>query len=211
MSAPLQEWGAAVDRAEVAVLTVHGRGQDPAFMRETSARFGPAPVRFFAPEAEGNTWYPLSFLEPADRNEPALGRSLQVLEDAFAQVARAGFDARRTVLWGFSQGACLVSQLILAAPRPVAGLVLFTGGYIGTEPPGPEEGSLQGVPAVVRSIEHDPWVPRDRVEATTELLRRAGADVDHRIDPGDEHIITDEACRTATELLTATAARVSPG
>ncbi|MBB3050842.1 putative esterase [Prauserella isguenensis] len=211
MSSPLQEWGVPAERAELAVLTVHGRGQDPAFMRATSERFGPAPVRFFAPEAEGNTWYPLSFLEPADRNEPALGRSLQVLEDAFGRVARAGFDARRIVLWGFSQGACLMSQLILTAPRPVAGLVVFTGGYIGTEPPRPEAGSLHDVPTVVRSVEHDPWVPRERVEATTALLRGAGADVDHRIAPGDEHVITDEACRMATELLTATAARVSSG
>ncbi|GAA1226620.1 dienelactone hydrolase family protein [Prauserella halophila] len=211
MSAPLQEWGVPAERAELAVLAVHGRGQDPAFMRDTSERFGQAPARFFAPEADGNTWYPLSFLEPAERNEPALGRSLQAMEDALARIARAGFDARRVVLWGFSQGACLLSQLILAAPRRVAGLVLFTGGYIGTEPPTPGERSLHDVPALVRSIEHDPWVPRGRVEATTGLLRGAGADVDSRIDPGEEHIITDEACRSATELFATTAARVSSG
>lgn len=172
-------------------------------MRDTSMRFGTAPVRFFAPEADGNTWYPESFLEPVERNEPALGRSLQVLEDGLARIAQSGFAARRVVLWGFSQGACLVSQLILTTPRPVAGLVLLTGGYLGTEPPTVSvERPLRGVPAVVRSIEHDPWVPRDRVVATADLLRRAGADVDVRIDPGEEHIITDEACRSATDLLT---------
>ncbi|MCR3722886.1 MULTISPECIES: alpha/beta hydrolase [Prauserella salsuginis group] len=210
MSPPLQEWGVPADRAELAVLAVHGRGQDPAFMRDTSMRFGQVPVRFFAPEADGNTWYPLSFLEPVERNEPALGRSLRVLEDSLVGIARAGFDARRVVLWGFSQGACLLSHLILTAPRPVAGLVLLTGGYLGTEPPLVQgERFLRGVPAVVRSVENDPWVPRDRVEATADVLRRAGAAVDVRIDPGDEHIITDEACRSATDLLAGAAARTS--
>lgn len=207
MMPSLLEWGAPVDRAELAVLAVHGRGQDPAFMRETARRFGAAPVRFYAPEAEGNTWYPLSFLEPAERNQPALDRSLRTVETCLDRLVQAGFDSGRAVLWGFSQGACLLSHLILTAPRRVAGLVLFTGGYIGTAPPPvPGEGALHGVPAVVRSIEDDPWVPRHRVEDTAALLRRAGAEVDLRVDPGTEHVITDEACAAATGLLTAVAA-----
>ncbi|KID30902.1 putative esterase [Prauserella sp. Am3] len=206
MTAAMHEWGADPDRAALAVLTVHGRGQDPSFMEETARRLGPVPVRFFAPEAEGNTWYPLSFLEPAERNEPALSRSLRVLDSAVDTLAGAGFPAERVVLWGFSQGACLASHLALTAPRAFAGLVLFTGGYIGTSPPAVAGGGpLRGVPTVMRSIEHDPWVPRYRVDETADLLRRAGARVDLRVDEGDEHIITDEACAAATTLLTTVA------
>jgi predicted esterase len=202
MTASLLEWGAPADRAGLAVLAVHGRGQDPAFMRATARRLGTAPVRFFAPEAEGNTWYPLSFLEPVEHNQPALDRSLRAVEACLAQLAQAGFDGGRVVLWGFSQGACLLVHLVLTTPRPVAGLVLFTGGYLGTVPPPlPDDRILRGVPAVLRSIEHDPWVPRRRVEETAGLLRQAGAEVDLRVDPGTEHIITDEACAAATELL----------
>jgi phospholipase/carboxylesterase len=200
----LLEWGLPADRAGLAVLAVHGRGQDPVFMRALARRLGPAPVRFFAPEAEGNTWYPLSFLEPVQRNQPALDRSLRAVETSLDRLAQAGFGGDRVVLWGFSQGACLLSHLALTAPRPLAGLVLFTGGYIGSAPP--SGATLDGVPAVLRSIEDDPWVPRHRVEETAELLRRAGAKVDLRIDPGTEHIVTDEACAAATELLTIVAA-----
>ncbi|WP_372660786.1 alpha/beta hydrolase [Amycolatopsis kentuckyensis] len=203
------EWGAPADRAALAVLAVHGRGQDPAFMRATAQRLGTAPVRFFAPEAEGNTWYPLSFLEPVERNQPELDRSVRVLEACLDRLAETGFDGERVVLWGFSQGACLLSHLVLSAPRPVAGLVLFTGGYLGTTPPAPDEGALRGVPVVLRSIEDDPWVPRHRVEETAALLRQAGAEVDLRIDPGTDHVITDEACARATELLDAAAKRAS--
>ncbi|MGK3207881.1 alpha/beta hydrolase [Amycolatopsis sp. MEPSY49] len=209
MTPSLTEWGAPADRAALAVLAVHGRGQDPAFMRTTARRLGTASARFFAPEAEGNTWYPLSFLEPVERNQPALDRSVRVLEACLDRLAETGFDRDRVVLWGFSQGACLLSHLVLSAPRPPAGLVLFTGGYLGTTPPAPDEQALRGVPVVLRSIEDDPWVPRHRVEETAALLRRAGAEVDLRIDPGTEHVITDEACATATELLEAVAKRAS--
>lgn len=208
MTVPMLEWGVAADRAELAVLAVHGRSQDPTFMRETARRFGPAPVRFFAPEAEGNTWYPLSFLEAIERNQPALDRSIHVLKTCLDLLAESGFDPERVVLWGFSQGACLLSHLVLTAPRQVAGLVLFTGGYIGAEaPPAPGDAVLHDVPAVLRSIEDDPWVPWHRVEDTAALLRRAGANVDLRIDPGNEHVITDEACAAATRLLTVAASR----
>ena len=54
---------------------------------------------------------------------------------------------------------------------------------------------------VVRSIEHDPFVPPERVTQTVTALRAAGADVDALIVPGDEHIITDEAIDAARTLL----------
>ena len=134
MTPSLVEWGTPADRAELAVLSVHGRGQDPAFMQATAARLGPAPVRFFAPEAEGNTWYPRSFLEPIEGNQPALDHALETVNACFGRLSQAGFDSGRVVLWGFSQGACLLSHLVLTMPRPLAGLVLFTGGYLGTAP-----------------------------------------------------------------------------
>ena len=198
----LAEWGASPDEAELAVLALHGRGQDPDFLRATTARFGPAPVRFCAPEAPGNTWYPDRFLAPVERNQPKLDQSLRTVEECARQLADRGFGPQRLVLLGFSQGACLVAQHALTRPAPFAGLVLLTGGHITSDPfPAPSGSPLQDVPAVVRSIENDPWVPRWRVEETAALLAERGASVDLRIDPGDEHIITDEACRAATELL----------
>ncbi|GAB3165714.1 dienelactone hydrolase family protein [Amycolatopsis stemonae] len=211
MTPALVEWGLPADEAGLAVLAVHGRGQDPAFMRTTAERLGPVPVRFFAPQAPGTTWYPLSFLEPVERNQPALGRSLRTVAACLDRLAEAGFGRERVVLWGFSQGACLLAHLMLTAPRPVAGLVLFTGGYAGTAaPPVPDTPVLHGVPAVLRSISDDPWVPRHRVEETAVLLRRAGAKVDLRIAPGTEHVITDEACAAAAALLTAVASGRDP-
>lgn len=201
---PMLEWGAGPEEAKFAVLAVHGRGGDPGSMREVADRFGPAPARFFAPEAPGNSWYPGGFLQPLESNQPDLENSLRTVARCLDQLAEAGFGPDRVVLWGFSQGACLISHYALTvAPRRYAGLIVFTGGFIGPDAiPAPVEDSLAGVPVVLRSISEDPWVPRHRVEETASALRVAGAAVDLRIDPGDEHIITDEACQAATELLT---------
>lgn len=199
---PLQQWGTDSKDARLAVLTVHGRAQEPSFMRQTAQRFGRAPVRFYAPEATGNSWYPHPFLEPVDRNQPDLDESLRAIDLWLGHLADEGFGPHRVVLWGFSQGACLLSHYALLSPQRFAGLLLFTGGCVGAEPlPAPEGAPLRDVPAVLRSVDRDPWVPDFRVEHTAELLTRAGAAVDLRIDPGTEHIITDEACSAATRLL----------
>ncbi|GAA2350942.1 dienelactone hydrolase family protein [Saccharopolyspora halophila] len=196
------EWGAGRDAAEIAVLAVHGRGGNPESMREISDRFGPTPAQFFAPEAPGNTWYPQPFLQSLEANEPALSGSLATVDECLEELAASGFGPERVVLWGFSQGACLVSHRVLTAPRRYRGLIAFTGGYIGPdEITAPGAVPLAGMPALLRSVSEDPWVPSHRVEATAEALRAAGAEVDLRIAPGDQHIVTDEACAAATEFL----------
>jgi predicted esterase len=196
------EWGTGWDEADLAVLALHGRGQDPEFMRATAARFGPAPVRFVAPGAPGNSWYPQPFLEPVERNQPKLDQSQRTVEQCVRQLGERGFGPERVVLLGFSQGACLLSQYALTCPAPFAGLVLLTGAHINPDPfPAACGKPLQDVPVVMRSIENDPWVPRWRIEETAVLLAERGASVDLRVDPGHEHIITDEACHAATEVL----------
>lgn len=189
--------------APVAVLALHGRGGDPADMRATATRFGPVPARFVAPRADGASWYPKPFLEPFEENRAALETALGVVDDQLARLAEQGYGRDRVVLWGFSQGACLAAHHVLARrTAPLAGLVLFTGGFVGPDPlPPPSAGSLAGTPAVLRSISDDPWVPRRRVEETAALLTGGGAEVDLWIEPGDEHVITDEACGAAGGLL----------
>lgn len=200
---PVHEWGATAGTASPAVLAVHGRGQTPQFMQETAARFAAPQARFHAPHASGDSWYPEPFLAPLERNRTALEESLAVVTGCLDELAARGHPRERVVLWGFSQGACLLAHHVLTvAPQRYGGLILFTGGYIGPEPiTPPPAGSLAGLDAVVRSIDRDPWVPRYRVEETAALLEHAGASVDLRIDPGDEHVITDEACAAAGSLL----------
>lgn len=201
LSSPLIEWGAESADMTTAVLAVHGRGQSPDFMREQSHRLDVADVRYFAPAADGDSWYPRPFLEPIDANQPSLNHALDAIDARVDALVESGIDTARLVVWGFSQGACLLAHWALTRPQPVGGIILFTGGYIGPEDVVAQAQSLDGVPVVVRSIEHDPFVPPERVTQTVTALRAAGADVDALIVPGDEHIITDEAIDAARKLL----------
>lgn len=179
-------------------------------MKGYSTRFTlerPVDATFYAPRAAGDSWYPEPFLVPMHRNSEAVNESLRVIDRCLEQLCAAGFAPRRIVLWGFSQGACLLSHHLLVRRPGVAAAILFTGGYIGAEPLAPPAGSeLRGLPVIIRSIENDPFVPPSRVRETAELLRSAGAEVDLRIDPGNEHITTPKAYASATDLIAALAA-----
>jgi phospholipase/carboxylesterase len=197
---PALEWGRP--DAPVVVVAVHGRDQDPAFMRELARRLGPVPARFVAPAAGGRSWYPRPFLRPLAENRPDLDHALAAVRARLVALARSGVGADRLVLLGFSQGACLLTHLLLTGAPPVAAAVLLTGGYVGAEQlPAPAPRALDGLPVVLRSIEQDPFVPADRVRESARLLAAAGAAVDLRIDPGDEHVVTDEACAATAALV----------
>jgi phospholipase/carboxylesterase len=199
----MERWGSA--RARIAVLAVHGRAQNPEIMKGYSARFALEPTvgaAFYAPRAAGDSWYPEPFLVPMHRNAKAVDESLRIIDRCLEQLRAAGFGPGHIVLWGFSQGACLLSHHLLIRRPQVAAAILFTGGYIGEQPLEPPTGpTLTGLPVIVRSIENDPFVPPSRVRDTAALLQAAGAEVDLRIDPGNEHVVTDEAYARAAESI----------
>jgi phospholipase/carboxylesterase len=193
-------WGPA--EASIVVLAVHGRGQDPEFMHGLTERIGPLPARFVAPAAAGGSWYPLPFLQPIAGNQPHLDDALAAIEARIDTLLDAGTAAGDLVLLGFSQGACLLAHLLLTRPRLLGAAVLFTGGFIGPDPILPLTGAeLDGVPVLLRSVEDDPWVPAHRVVETGHLFEAAGARLDLAIEPGNEHIVTDEACSAAANLV----------
>ncbi len=198
---PLERWGS--EKARVAVLAVHGRDQNPDVMKGYSTRFAldaTADIAFYAPHADGDSWYPEPFLVPLDRNADSVDRALRIIDRCLDQLRTDGFESGSIVLWGFSQGACVLSHHLLIRQPRVAAAILFTGGYIGAEPLEPTPGpGLAGLPIIVRSI--DPFVPPWRVRDTVSLLESAGAKVDLRIDPGEQHIVTDEAYTSASRAI----------
>lgn len=199
---PTAIWGAPAASARIAVLAVHGRGQSPEFMRALFDRTRLANVRFYAPAAIDSSWYPHPFLDEIENNEPARSTSLRSLAMTLATIRAEGIPDDRIVLAGFSQGACLVSDLLLQQPRAYAAAVILTGGYLGALERNPLPGvPLAGVPVLLRSVESDAWVPSSRVRQTASILRSAGAAVDLRIEPGAEHAVSDAAVADIAALL----------
>ena len=199
----VRAWGASAPHARVTVLAVHGRGQTPEYMRTESERLteaigsAGARIRFVAPCAPGDSWYPHPFLESIDTNQPALDNSIGTI----GQVLDGIVSDCPVVLWGFSQGACLISHYLLVRQQTVAGAVICTGGYIGQGDAPKPATRLHGLPVIIRSVQQDPFVPPARVRETGQALARAGCSVDLRIDSGAEHVITDEAIVTMAALL----------
>ena len=161
---------------------------------------------FVLPAAPQGSWYPNRFFDRIEDNEPWL-------TDALASIARAvevaedrGVPVERIVLAGFSQGACLVAEMLEREPRPYAGAAILTGGLFGTEEELHAPPPLDGMPVLLTGHVDDSWVPVPRVERTAELLREAGARVELAIHDDPEHQINDDEVAAVRRLLIGTGA-----
>jgi predicted esterase len=196
---PVLTAGPTPESAGATLVLLHGRGASADGMLGLYEELGVENVSAVAPEAVGNTWYPLSFLAPTQANEPYLSSALRRVETVVADLLRRGVPAERIALLGFSQGASLTSEFVARHPRRYGAVMALTGGLIG--PPGtPRDypGSLTGVPVFLGTSDPDPHVPMERVAETADVLTRMGATVDVRRYPGMPHTINEdevEACR----------------
>jgi phospholipase/carboxylesterase len=195
--------GAPLERASLAVVVVHGRDQDPGWMLENLVLQLDLPnAAFILPEAENNTWYPGRFFDREAENEPWVRRALACCTRAVGLAEAAGIPVERIALAGFSQGACLVAELLAREPRPYAAAAILTGGLFGTE----EEvhvprGSLDGLPMLITGHLDDDWVPVPRVERTAQLFREAHARVELAIHDDPEHQINEDEVAAVRRLL----------
>lgn len=206
-SGPVLHSGATLEDAALAVILLHGRGGSAEDILTLAPALGQSRIAYFAPQAAGHTWYPLSFLAPRDANEPFLSSALRKVDSVVASILQAGFPRDRVVIAGFSQGACLATEYMATHPARYAGLIAFTGGLIG--PPGSISSGavryahtgLDGTPALLLSGDPDPHVPWTRVEESASVLRAQGANVTAKRYPGRPHTITQEELELARTLL----------
>jgi predicted esterase len=193
-----------LDGARAALVMVHGRGATAADILTFAGELARPGVAVLAPQAAGNTWYPASFLAPLAANEPDLSSALALLDAVVAQVAAAGVPTERTVLLGFSQGACLVLDYAARHARRYGGLVGWSGGLIGPDDaPRDYAGSLAGTPVFLGCSAADPYIPEARVALTASVLRRLGGAVIERIYPGLGHTVNQDELDAARAMLLA--------
>jgi predicted esterase len=193
-------WGP--DDAPLAVLALHGRGQSPEYMRGIAEQIDLEEIHWEIPTAHAGQWYGQKFMDPECLGGRELTQALEAVDVALDRLRERGHGPERTVVLGFSQGACLASQWFLAQDRAAAGLVLFTGGFIGEHGvPAPPGGSLAGVAALVSGPQDDAWVPLERMRETESALRDRGAAVTSLYLPAGEHTVTDSEIAAARTVL----------
>jgi phospholipase/carboxylesterase len=187
---PLRQQGAPLGQATAAMVLVHGRGASAADILTLADELPHPSFSYLAPQAAGGTWYPNRFTAPLASNEPWLSSALQVLAETLAKVEQAGIPPERTVLLGFSQGACLALEFAARNARRYGGVVGLSGGLIGPDgTPRDYAGSLARTPVFLGCSDVDFHIPVGRVHESAEVLRRLGAEVDERIYPGMGHTV----------------------
>ena len=188
--------------ARLTMILVHGRGASAEDILSLTPEFSASDVAYLAPQASGGSWYPSSFMAPAEQNEPYLGSALAVLSRIVQSITARGVDARRIALLGFSQGACLTLEYAARHAQPYAGVFGLSGSLIG--PPGTSRqyaGSLDGTPVFLGCSDVDPHIPLERVRESADVFRRLDATVDERIYPSMGHVVNrDEIAAIAAAV-----------
>ena len=196
--------GKELAAAGAVMILVHGRGATAPSILELAPVLQHDELAYLAPQAAGQTWYPYSFLNPIEQNEPGLSSGLQVLADLLAQLEAAGLPAEKVIIGGFSQGACLASEFVARNARQYGGLLAFSGGLIG--PPGtPRQyaGSLAGTPVFLGCSTTDFHIPAERVDETAAVLAEMGAAVTKRLYPNMGHTIIQDEINQAQQIVQA--------
>jgi len=199
---PIAAAGTPLADARIAVVLVHGRGASAeSILTLAPALTGPG-VAFLAPQAAGGTWYPFSFLAPIERNEPGITSGMLAIARAIDHVAAAGIPAERTMLLGFSQGACLATEFVARHARRYAGIACLSGGLIGPEgTPREYAGSLAGTPAFLGCSDVDSHIPAARVLESADVLRNLGAEVTVRLYPGMGHLVNEDEVAEVRRMI----------
>jgi predicted esterase len=185
------------------MVMLHGRGASASDVLSLANEFQTTDVAYLAPQAAGSTWYPNRFSAPVVSNEPWLTSALGVVAGALSLVAAAGIPVERTLLLGFSQGACLALEYAARNPKHYGGMIGLSGALIENgDEPRVYQGTLDRTPVFLGCSTTDPHVPSERVERSAEVFRGLGAAVTLRLYPNMAHIVNSDEIGFVRGMIT---------
>lgn len=198
---PVLTYGASLQQAKRVMIMVHGRGASAADILTIADEINNPHMAYIAPQAHNFTWYPYSFMEKTEHNQPDLDSALMVLNSLINQVSATGIPPEKIFLLGFSQGACLALEFAVRNPQRYAGLFGLSGGLIG--PIGTtwlQTGSFAGTPVFLGCSDIDPHIPLERIKETSNIFQKFDAQVTTRIYPGMGHTINIDELNFITSI-----------
>lgn len=199
---PVRTAGVPLGEARGAMIMLHGRGATADSMLMLASALGVQDFAYLAPQAGGNSWWPQSFLAPIASNEPGISSAMDAVNNVLGLVSAGGVPLERTVLLGFSQGACLATEFAARNARRYGGVAGLSGGLIGPDgTPREYAGSLEGTPVFLGCSDVDAHIPAERVRLSAEVLRGLGADVTMRLYPGMGHTINEDELAAVRKIM----------
>ncbi len=195
------EKGSPINSAANALILLHGRGGSARDIISLADLFTDEKWYVAAPQATNHTWYPYSFMVPAQRNEPWLSSSIDILHRLLQNVLKF-LPSENIYIMGFSQGACLTAEVTARYALKYGGIVVFTGGLIGSEPDYRKyNGHFKGTNIYLTNSDNDPHIPEIRSIETKLQMQNMGANVELDIFPGRPHTITEEEIDRTKRLV----------
>lgn len=203
---PVLHSGVPLPEARATAILIHGRGSsadDIMRLVPTIDPDGASGVAYLAPQAAGNSWYPNRFLSPVAQNEPYLTSALAVIEALLAEIAMAGVGANKTLLLGFSQGACLALECAARGDERLGAVAGLSGALIGPldTPRPPLAAAVSDLPVFLGCGDVDDHIPLTHLNQTAKLFRDAGAAVDLRVYRGMSHSINRDELEAVRQHL----------
>ena len=196
------EKGLPLGQAKKAVIMIHGRGATADSILSLSSYLNLTDYAIFAPQANGNTWYPFGFMASDEGNRVSLEASLGIVKELFDKIIKSGILPENIFLVGFSQGACLSLEFAARNAQKLGGVAAFTGGLIGEKlQPQNYRGDFQATPIFIGSSDRDFHVPASRINESAELLQKMGADVTVKLFDDPEHTIRTEEIQMANKKI----------
>lgn len=189
--------GQELEEAEKAVIMIHGRGATAQSILQLQDQLPEA--AYLAPQAAEKTWYPNSFMEPREENQPHLDSALEKIDQLIEKISEF-VPVENIVLLGFSQGACLATEYAAQNPGRYGGVIAFSGGLIGDEI-GEYSGDMKKTSVFLGCAENDPHIPLKRVNETEEVFTELSAEVEKHIFEGSHHGITDYEIERAEDIV----------
>jgi phospholipase/carboxylesterase len=194
--------GTPLGVARAVVILIHGRGARAQDMFGLADAFGQNDIAYVAPQAEGGSWYPQSFLAPIAQNEPFLSDALGTIDAVVEDLRRSGMKNEKIVVAGFSQGACLALEYAAQNATRYGGVLAFSGGLIGPEGmPRNYSGSLADTPIFLGCSDIDFHIPLKRVNESSAVMKGLGGNVTEAIYPGMGHTIIQDEIEHAKAML----------
>lgn len=193
--------GNSLEKAKSAIIFIHGRGGSPEDIVELSEFLVDDSWCVLAPRAINRTWYPYSFMASEDTNAPWLESTIKVVNRLLEETRRF-IEPENTVLVGFSQGACVVSEVVSRNANKYQAVIIFTGGLIGEEvKPSKYSGDFKNTPIYITNGDQDAHVPLSRSIDTKHILEKLGANVTLEVFNGRPHTITQRELERAKSFI----------